>query len=304
MRAQFVLAEILTGIRRNFSMVLSVILVTFVSLTFVGSAILMQMQISSMKDYWYDKVQVAVFLCPADSQAPTCTDGEVSEDQRAGVEAALQSEDLGAYVDEVYYEDKATAYRLFEEQFAGTSLAGTVPEDQMQESFRVKLQDPQQYEIIREYFASTPGVEEVVDQNRLLDQLFNVMNVATAIAIGVAALMLLCAVLLIATTIRLSAFSRRRETGIMRLVGASNGFIQLPFVLEGVVAALIGAVLASGALAAVVYFFVGGWLQPRAVGFTLVDLGDIALVGPALILIGVLMAAISSVVTLRRYLKV
>lgn len=304
MRLQFVLAEIATGIRRNFSMVLSVILVTFVSLTFVGSAILMQMQISSMKDYWYDKVQVAVFLCPSDSQAPTCTDGEVSEGQRAEVKSALESSELGGYVDEVYYEDKATAYELFEEQFKGTSLAGTVPEDQMQESFRVKLKDPQQYEIIREYFASTPGVEEVVDQNKLLDQLFNIMNVATVIAIGVAALMLLCAVLLIATTIRLSAYSRRRETGIMRLVGASNSFIQLPFVLEGVVAALIGALLATGALSAVVYFFVGGWLQPRAAGFTLVGLDDLLIVGPALILIGVLMAAVSSVVTLRRYLKV
>ncbi|GAA4282823.1 permease-like cell division protein FtsX [Brevibacterium daeguense] len=304
MKSSFILSEVFGGLKRNFSMVLSVVLVTFVSLLFVGSAILLQMQIGGMKDYWYDRVQVAVFLCPPDSEAPTCAEGEVTEEQKESIRADLEGQDLAAYVDEVHFEDKEMAHRLFNEQFAGTSLEGSVPQDQMQESFRVKLVDAEQYEIINEYFSATAGVEEVVDQNKLLDQLFAIMNVATAIAVAIAAIMLLCAVLLIATTIRLSAFSRRRETGIMRLVGASNAFIQLPFVLEGVIAAALGAALAGAVLALVVHFGVAGWLQAQAAGFELVSVGDVLIVTPLLIGIGIIMAGVSSVITLRRYMKV
>lgn len=304
MRFSFILSETWNGLRRNMSMVVSVILVTFVSLLFVGAAALLQMQISGMKDYWYDRVQVAIFLCPPDSEAPTCATGEATAEQKQQIETALEGADLSPYVEDVIFEDKAMAYKLFQEQFEGTSLEGSIPEDQMQESYRVKLADAEQYEIINEYFSATPGVEEVVDQNQLLDQLFSVMNVMTAIAIGIAAIMLLCAVLLIATTIRLSAFSRRRETGIMRLVGASNMFIQLPFVLEGVIAAAIGSLMAALGLAVIVHFGITGWLQSQLASFDLVSVADVALIAPFLVLVGVLMAGLSSLVTLRRYMKV
>lgn len=304
MRFSFILSETWNGLRRNMSMVVSVILVTFVSLLFVGAAALLQMQISGMKDYWYDRVQVAIFLCPPDSEAPTCATGEATAEQKQQIETALEGADLSPYVEDVIFEDKAMAYKLFQEQFEGTSLEGSIPEDQMQESYRVKLADAEQYEIINEYFSATPGVEEVVDQNQLLDQLFSVMNVMTAIAIGIAGIMLLCAVLLIATTIRLSAFSRRRETGIMRLVGASNMFIQLPFVLEGVIAAAIGSLLAALGLAVIVHFGITGWLQSQLASFDLVSVADVALIAPFLVLVGVLMAGLSSLVTLRRYMKV
>jgi len=288
MRFSFILSETWNGLRRNMSMVVSVILVTFVSLLFVGAAALLQMQISGMKDYWYDRVQVAIFLCPPDSEAPTCATGEATAEQKQQIETALEGADLSPYVEDVIFEDKAMAYKLFQEQFEGTSLEGSIPQDQMQESYRVKLADAEQYEIINEYFSATPGVEEVVDQNQLLDQLFSVMNVMTAIAIGIAAIMLLCAVLLIATTIRLSAFSRRRETGIMRLVGASNMFIQLPFVLEGVIAAAIGSLMAALGLAVIVHFGITGWLQSQLASFDLVSVADVALIAPFLVLVGVL----------------
>jgi cell division transport system permease protein len=103
---------------------------------------------------------------------------------------------------------------------------------------------------------------------------------------------LVSAALLISTTIRLSAFSRRREIGIMRLVGASNFYIQLPFILEGVVAATIGSALAAGAVLSVVQFFVQGYL---ADGF---------LVAPALIGAGILLSAIASGFAIRRYLRI
>ena len=116
--------------------------------------------------------------------------------------------------------------------------------------------------------------------------------------------MLLCAMLLIATTIRLSAFARRRETGIMRLVGASNSFIQLPFLLEGVIAAAIGAGLAAGSLGLLVHFGVSGWLQDQATGFSLISGVDVLIVAPILLVIGIVMAGASSLITLNKYTKV
>lgn len=304
MRAGFILSEVWSGLRRNFSMVISVVLVTFVSLLFVGAAILLQMQVGQMKDFWYDRVQVSVFLCPPDSEATNCVDGEVTGDQKVQIRSELESSDLAPYVDKVYFEDKTEAYQHFQEQFKGTSLEGTVPKDEMNESFRVKLKDAEKYDIIKETFSSTPGVEEVVDQNQLLDRLFGVLNIATIVAIAIAGIMLLCAMLLIATTIRLSAFSRRRETGIMRLVGASNTFIQMPFLLEGVIASAIGATLSAGALGLLVHFGVSGWLQSQATGFSLISGWDVLLITPVLIIIGVLMAGASSLITLNKYTKV
>jgi len=148
------------------------------------------------------------------------------------------------------------------------------------------------------------GVEEVKDQLQYLEPLFSALTVATYIAVGIAALMLVAAVLLIATTIRLSAYARRRELGIMRLVGASNSFIQTPFVLEGVFAALIGSILASGAVLLGVHFGVNEYLRNR-VDFvtTWVGIDDAWTVIPILILIGIVLAALSAGFAIRRWLR-
>jgi cell division transport system permease protein len=130
------------------------------------------------------------------------------------------------------------------------------------------------------------------------------LNAASLAAIGVAGLMLISAALLISTTIRLSAFSRRRELGIMRLVGASNFYIQLPFILEGVVAATVGSVLAGGAVLAIVQFFVHGYLAQVLPFTSFVGLADGLLVVPVLIGAGILLAALASGLSIRRYLKI
>jgi cell division transport system permease protein len=116
--------------------------------------------------------------------------------------------------------------------------------------------------------------------------------------------MLVAAVLLIATTIRLSAFSRRRELGIMRLVGASNRFIQTPFILEGIIASLIGSVLAGAAIWAIVRFFVQGYLAVELPFTSFVSDTDSFIVIPILILVGAVLAALSAKFAITRYLKV
>jgi len=117
MRLQFILSEIGLGLRRNLSMTISVILVTFVSLMFVGSAALLQTQIGKMKDDWYDKVEVSVFLCPQNSTEPTCASGEVTDDQKAQIRAALDAPEIKPYVEHIYTESKEQAYDAFQKQF-------------------------------------------------------------------------------------------------------------------------------------------------------------------------------------------
>ena len=304
MRLGFVLSEVAAGLRRNLSMVISVVLVTFVSLTFVGAAALLQMQITQMKGYWYDKVQVAIFLCGQDNESMTCADGAVTDVQRTDIQGMLESAAVSPYVASFEYEDKAQALTHFREQFENSAIVDTVTADQLPESFRVSLVDPEKYEVINELFSSMKGVDVVIDQRELLEKIFSIINIASVVAIGIAAVMIVCAVLLVGTTIRLSAFTRRRETGIMRLVGASKASIQLPFVMGGVIAGLLGALLASGVLWGMARFFIDGKLAKEYPDTAFISTSEVFIVSPALILLGVLLAGVSSIITLRRYLKV
>ena len=305
MRFGLIMGEVAQGLRRNVSMVVSVILVTFISLTFVGAAILLQLQIGQMKGYWYDRAQVAVYLCTDVDTTGNCTQAEATQAQIDAVEAQLNSATLAPYIEKYEFESHEQAYENFQDQFADSPLAGFVTPETLNESFRVNLVDPTDADILIESLSGAAGVQNVEDQRGYLDQIFAVLNAASYTAIGVAALMLVAAVLLIATTIRLSAFSRRRELGIMRLVGASNRFIQTPFILEGVFAALIGSLLAGGAIVAIVQFFIRGYLaQTLPATTTLVGLSDALVVVPVLLVVGAALAAASAGVAIGRYLKV
>ena len=196
-------------------------------------------------------------------------------------------------------------FENFQAQFADSPIASFVTPDVLNESFRVNLIKPDDADVLIESLSGSPGVQNVEDQRGLLDGIFAVLNAASATAIGIAVLMLVAAVLLIATTIRLSAFSRRRELGIMRLVGASNRFIQTPFILEGVFAALIGSILAGAAIVAIVQFFIQGTLvQTLGATTTLVGMSDALIVVPILVVVGAALAAASAGVAISRYLKV
>ncbi|MGO2747856.1 permease-like cell division protein FtsX [Microbacterium sp.] len=303
MRVGLILMEALGGLRRNVSMVISVVLVTFVSLTFVGAAILMQGQISTMRDYWTERAQVAVYMCSSVSEAKTCLDGAATEEQIDQVRTELEGPALNSLITDSRFETKAEAYANLIDQI-GQEQASVLTEDQMFETFWVTLKNPDQSQVIVEAFSGVNGVEEVLDQRQYLDPLFSALTVATYIAVGIATLMLIAAVLLIATTIRLSAYARRKEIGIMRLVGASNRFIQTPFVLEGVFAAFLGSALASGAVIAGMHFGVDGYLKGRVPFITTwVSMQDAIIVVPILIAIGVILAALSAGFAIRRWLR-
>ena len=143
---------------------------------------------------------------------------------------------------------------------------------------------------------------DVQDQRRILDPLFNVLRGLSFGALALASLMVLCSILLVATTIRQTAFSRRRETGIMRLVGASAFNIQLPFILETLIATVVGTALAIGFLWAAVRYGVGYLGRQLPINF--ISTTDVWLITPYLVLAVACMAILTAWLTLRRYLKV
>ena len=301
MRAQFVASEIGIGLRRNLTMTVSVIITVLVSMVFVGTSVLVYQQANLSRDFWYGQIELSLFLCGEESPGAACAAGAVTQEQRDRILADLQA---SPEVENVVYESKEQAYAHFQEYFKDTALAQSgVTADQLPESYRVKLKDPERYEVVAEQFDGTPGVERLLDYREVLAPLFGLLNWSLVIITGLAVAMLLVASLLIFNTIRLAAFSRRRETGIMRLVGASSFYIQLPFILEGVIAALVGIAGGFGVLA------LG---RSLIVGVLSDNVRITPYIGPeslfpalgVMMLVGVSIAALSSYLTLWRYLRV
>ncbi|MFG3259236.1 permease-like cell division protein FtsX [Streptomyces sp. NPDC048172] len=303
MRAQFVLSEIGVGLRRNLTMTFAVIVSVALSLALAGGSLLAREQVSTMKGYWYDKVQVSIYLCNKNdaSNDPTCAKGAVTEQQKSEIKTDLDKLDV---VEKVYHESADEAYKHYKEQFKDSPLADSLTPDQMQESYRVKLKDPTKYQVLQTAFSGRQGVQEVQDQRSLLENLFNLLNGMNIAALCVMALMLVVALLLIVNTVRVSAFSRRRETGIMRLVGASSFYIQMPFILEAAIAGLIGAGFACVLLVGGKYFLINNWLQEKIVLINFIGWDAVIRVLPFIVAVGVLMPAVAAFFTLRKYLKV
>jgi len=301
-RAQFVLSEIGIGLRRNLTMTIAVVVTTAISLALFGAGLLINRQVETMKDFWYDKVEVSVYLCGETSQRASCQAGPVTQAERESLLADLEST---PEVEDVFYESQEEAYAHFKEQFEDTpDLVQNVPATALPESFRVKLRDPTQFEVVAAAFDGRPGIEEVEDQKALLQPFFAFLNKLQWMALIVAGVQVVAAALLISNTIRVAAYSRRRETGIMKLVGASSLYIQLPFLLEGVLAGLVGAVFASGTLVALKSIIIDGQLKPAFAFTAFVGWDDVLWVLPWLFITGILLAALSSFVTLRRHLRV
>ncbi|MFD7527604.1 MULTISPECIES: permease-like cell division protein FtsX [unclassified Streptomyces] len=305
MRAQFVLSEIGVGLRRNLTMTFAVVVSVALSLALFGGALLMREQVSTMKDYWYDKVNVSIFLCSKSdvTSTPKCAKGAVTAEQKKQIEGDLHKMDV---VDTVTYESADQAYKHYQDQFGDSPMANNITPDMMQESFRVKLHDPKKYKVVATAFAGRDGVQSVQDQRSILDNLFQLMNGMNVAALFVMALMLVIALMLIVNTVRVSAFSRRRETGIMRLVGASGFYIQMPFIMEAAFAGLIGGVLACVMLLAGRYFLIDGGLALQS-KLNLIDfIGWDAVFTklPLVLAIGLLMPAVAALFALRKYLKV
>ena len=294
-RVSYVGQEAFVGLRRNMLMTVAVILSVAVSLFLLGSFLLLRRQVDRATDEWYGKIEVSIFLCDGRACA------EITSDQQEELRVTLEDDPL---VERVYYESKEEAYESFTEMFRDQpELIESVEPDALPASFRVKLIDPQQFDAIRQRFESWPGVEEIVDQREVLASFFAVTNKVKAGALGIAVIQLVAACVLIANTIRVGAFARRDQTAIMKLVGASNWYIRLPFVLEGALAGLVGAMLSWLLLTGIVPR-VAASLRADIQFMPFIGLSEAVLVGPWLLAVGVSVAALSSFLALHRFLDV
>lgn len=304
MKLRFILSEVGKGLARNRAMSVAVIIVTYVSLLFVGVAGLSQMQVMQMKSQWYDKIEVSIYMCATDDATPSCNATEATEAQISAVRDKLNSTEMSQYVKNVFEESKEEAYENYLKLYGDSTISEWTTVDMMPVSFRVKLVDPEQYSVIKEEFSGAAGVSQVKDQREIIEPLFNVIDAARLMALGLGGVMIIAAILLISTTIRLSAMSRETETQIMRYVGASNLFIQAPFMIEGALAAIAGAILAVGTLFAGVHFLVQGWLAPSFSWTSFIGATQVWIMTPILILAAVALALIASAVSLAKYTKV
>jgi cell division transport system permease protein len=300
MRARFLLSEVRIGLRRNLTMTFAVIVTTAISLSLLGIGLLSNSQVNAMKDYWYDKIEVSVYLCGSLSESPSCAGGVVNAEQRLGIKSDLEALPV---VQSVFYESQSEAYTRFQERFKDSAIAQNVTADQLPESFRVKLKDPTQYAVVVSAFSGRPGVDVVQDQRSILEKFFKLLNVLRNGALLVGLFSVLTAGLLISNTLRIAAFNRRRETGVMKLVGASSWSIQLPFLLEGIISALIGWVFATGLLAGL-KSVVDSKVAPLLTFTNFFGWNEVWVASAWLLLAGLGVSTIASVVTLRRYLKV
>ncbi|MFT8592092.1 MAG: permease-like cell division protein FtsX [Bifidobacterium sp.] len=306
MRLRFILSETWTSLKRNGSMILSVTLVTFISFLFIGAAVLMQAQITKAKGDWYDKVEVVVWLCPdGTSQAASCASGKSpTQDEIVKIEDTINDE-LSNDVAKITYVSKQQFYKdTFLKQYPNGVYQGrTLTAADMQDSLRLKLTDPQKYQEVSEVLTGRTGIEQVEDQRQIFDPVFNALNKATEVTVVLAGVMVIVAIMLTGTTIRMSAASRRNETEIMRYVGASNWTIRLPFILEGSVASIIGSLLAVGTLSLVVDTFITNWLAKSITWMPFIGQGNVLVTAPVLIVGAIVLSALASAVSLRRYLR-
>ncbi len=291
MRAKYVLAEMLVGLWRNVTMTIAMIITMIVSLSMLGASLLMYMQVDEMKGHYYEQVEVSIYL-----------EKSIDDTQRSEIKSKLDSDPL---VKSVLWETKEMAYENFKEQFRDApDLVNAIGADELPESFRVALKDPQKFDQINAAYAGLPGVDTVVDQQKLLQKIFDILGSVQNLSLVVAGFMGLAALLLVANTIQVAAYSKRREVAVMKLVGASNWFIQAPFVLEAVFAALLGSILAWVMLVVGKIVLIDGKLAALTDLLLPVSWGNVNLMLPLMAGVGSLVSAITAWVTLRFYLRV
>jgi cell division transport system permease protein len=254
MQLRYVFSELRQGLRRNLSMHLAVILTLFVSLSLVGIGALLNMQATKTADHLGSQLEVIVWLCTPDDPTNNACTGEVTEPQKALIEKAIED---SPEVDDYHFESKQTAFDKAKElypdlDFEGDDAAMTAQD--MPQSYWVTLKDPDEADGIKSAVQGLDGVSFIGDVREELKPVYTIIDVLKYGSWAAAGMLVLAALLLVANTIRLAALARRKEIGIMRLVGASTLYITLPFLLEALVTAIVGVALAGGALAVFVQF--------------------------------------------------
>ncbi len=302
MRAQFVFGEVWIGLRRNLTMTVALIVVVAISLSLLGTGLLFVKQVNHTRALWQSKVELSIYLCDNNPLSPQCTNnGPATAAQTAQIKQTLYK--LPQVVN-VTHRTQAQNLAQFKKEFAYDPIfvASVLPGD-IPASFQVKLKNAQaDAGPVTAAVTGMPGVDSVGDDSSILTNFYRLLNGARNAVIVVAIILIIAAIMLVANTIRLSAFNRRRETAIMRLVGASNFYVQLPFLVEGMIAGLFGWLVAVALLAGAKAGLDG--LQNYFPFHTQLSVGDLVEVILVTMCIGLLLCGTTSFLTLRRYLRV
>jgi cell division transport system permease protein len=295
-RFGFLLNEVWTGLRRNVTMTIAMILTTAISVGLFGGGLLVVRLADSSRDIYLDRVESQVFLRDdVSANDPTC-DADPCKALRSQIEARDDVKSVRFLNRDDAYNDAVKKFPAFKD------VAG---KDVFPASFVVKLADPEQHTEFDEAMVTQPGVEGVQNQKDLVDRLFAVLDGLSKAAFAVALVQAIGAILLIANMVQVAAYTRRTEVGIMRLVGASRWYTQLPFLVEAMLAALIGVIISIVGLIVVRALFLENALNQfyQANLIARVDYADILFIAPILIFLGVVMAGVTAYLTLRLYVR-
>jgi len=289
-RLDYYFRETVTGLRRNGLVVFAAILTAFIALLLLGMALLIRREVDLIVANTTGRVEVVVYL----------TD-DIGPDQQERLNGILTGLSV---VSEVDYESKEEAYERAKELFGEDSpIIANVTVDTFPASFRVKLSEPEDYKVVVATVENEPGVDEVNAQQEFLDKLFALTSLFRNGVLVLAVAMLLASAILIANTVRMGLFARRREIGIMKLVGATNWRIRVPFLIEGVIEGLLGAALAIAILLAAMVIFIKP-LYDSVTFVPWIQTSDVVLIAPYMILGGILVSFIASLLAMRRFLDV
>jgi cell division transport system permease protein len=303
MQLRYVFSELGQGLRRNLSMHIAVILTLFVSLTLVGLGVLLNQQADRAAQHWGSQLQITVWLCKDNDDNPACT-GEVTDAQKRAITKVVEEnpEVAGWHIESKEEAFDKVKELLGPDRFEGPNPAATA--DDMPESVWIELRDPDEYEGISSAVVGLDGVSGIRDMREVLEPIYGSINALQWGALGTAAFLVLAALLLVGNTIRLAAFARRKEIGIMRLVGASTLYIALPFLLEAVVTALIGVLLASGALGAFMYFGIQERAGDQLKFMPWIGMPELTVAVIAIAALGPILTLMPTLALTRKYLKV
>lgn len=299
MQLNYVFTELGQGLRRNLSMHVAVVLTLFVSLTLVGLGLLLNAEAKKTEEYLGSEVQITIYLCNKNSNSPNCDSAVTAAQEKAIKKVVQDNPEVAGY----HTESQQDAYDKAKELIGEDIVSNTTP-DAMRKSIWVNLKDPEEFEGITSAVLGLDGVHSVQDQHELLGKIFGALDKLTLGAVVMAVFLIVAALLLVANTIRLAAFARRREIGIMRLVGASSLYISLPFLLEALVTAFFGVLLSAASLAGFMYFGVQKGLDPAIGVMPWVGMDDYVWAVTWVAIIGPLLTLIPTLLLTRKYLKV
>jgi cell division transport system permease protein len=290
LRIDYYFKETMQGLKRNGLVAFAAISTSFIALFLLGGALLVWREVILLIEQSTANVEVSVFLRD-----------DVNPNQRQHIGNLLNQM---PYVDNVHFESKQEAWEKFQKIFHNQkALVDNVSPDALPESFRVKLTDPQRFEVVAARLAGQSGIDNIRDNRQVLKRLFAITNVFRWGMLLVAGIMLVASAALIGNTVRLAVFNRRKEIGIMRLVGATNWHIRLPFLIEGLIEGLLGA----GAAVLGLFIMKVAFIDPLRgkVGFlALIGTRDVIFTVPFLIGSSLFVAIVASFLAMRRFLEV